>query len=80
MIWLVIGLLVANLVLAAINLRRIMAFTDSMATLTADVNKLIAEGGPGAVAAAVAAKDAADAAAVDALDLTVKQALTPPTP
>jgi len=56
---------------------RQMAFSDSMATLTADVAKLIAEGGPGAVAAAVAAKDAADAAAVDALDATVKAALTP---
>ena len=54
-----------------------MAFSDSMATLTADVQKLIAESGPAAVAAAVAAKDSSDAAAVDALDTVVKAALTP---
>ena len=33
----------------------LMAFADSIAKLTTDVNTLIAENGPGAVAAAVAA-------------------------
>lgn len=57
-----------------------MAFADSLATLTADIQKLIAEGSPAAITAAVAAKDASDAAAVDSLDAQVKQALTPPAP
>ena len=55
-----------------------MAFADSVAKLQADVAKLIAENGPGAVAAAVAAKDAQDAAAVDAVDAQVVAALVPP--
>ncbi|VVB52856.1 Uncharacterised protein [uncultured archaeon] len=57
--------------------REMMAFADSMAKLQADIAKLIAENGPTAVAAAVAAKDAADAAAVDAVDATVVAALAP---
>lgn len=57
--------------------RAIMTFADSVAKLDADVQKLIAENGPGAVAAAVAAKDAADAAAVDAVDAKVVAALAP---
>lgn len=60
--------------------RKQKMFADSLATLSSDVQKLIAEGGPAAVAAAVAAKDASDAAAVDALDVVVKAALVPPAP
>lgn len=55
-------------------------FADEIATLTTDVEALIAQNGPAAVAAAVAAKDASDAAAVAALDVTVKAALTPAAP
>jgi len=55
-----------------------MGFAESMAKLQADVAQLIAENGPSAVAAAVAAKDAQDAAAVDAVDATVVAALAPP--
>ena len=58
----------------------LMAFADSIAKLQADVAKLIAENGPTAVAAAVAAKDAADAAAVDAVDASVIVALPPAPP
>jgi len=62
------------------DLREIlMAFADSIAKLQKDVAQLIAENGPGAVAAAVAAKDAQDAAAVDAVDAQVVAALAPPT-
>jgi len=56
----------------------LMAFADSIAKLQKDVAQLIAENGPGAVAAAVAAKDAADATAVDAVDASVVAALAPP--
>jgi hypothetical protein len=59
----------------------LMAFADSIAKLQQDVNTLIAENGPTAVAtavaAAVAAKDASDAAAVDAVDASVVAAITP---
>lgn len=62
----------------------LMAFADSIAKLQADVNTLIAENGPTAVAtavaAAVAAKDASDAAAVDAVDASVVAAITPAAP
>ena len=60
----------------------LMAFADSIAKLTTDVNTLIAQNGnePAAIAAAVAAKDAADAAAVDAIDATVVAAITPAAP
>jgi hypothetical protein len=58
--------------------RRQVAFADSLATLTTNVNKLIAEGSPAAITAAVAAKDTADATAVDTLNATVVAALTPP--
>ena len=54
-------------------------FTAALAALTTDVQTLISETGPAAVATAVAAKDAADAAAVNALDVTVKAAIAPPT-
>jgi predicted RNA methylase len=57
--------------------RLFMAFADSVAKLQADVNTLISETGPAAVAAAVAAKDAQDAAAVDAVDASVVAAITP---
>jgi hypothetical protein len=57
--------------------RLFMAFADSIAKLQADVNTLISETGPAAVAAAVAAKDAQDAAAVDAIDVSVVAAITP---
>jgi hypothetical protein len=64
--------------------RQLMAFADSIAKLQADVNTLITENGPTAVAtavsAAVAAKDASDAAAVDAVNATVVAAITPATP
>lgn len=63
--------------------RDLMAFSDSVAKLQADVSALIAQGNAGtaaAVAAAVAAKDAADAAAVDAVDATVTAAIVPPAP
>jgi len=60
--------------------RLFMAFADSVAKLQADVNTLISETGPAAIAAAVAAKDASDAAAVDAIDVTVQAALAPPAP
>lgn len=59
--------------------RSLTMFADSIAKLTADVAALVAQG-QGAVATAVAAKDAADAAAVDAVDLTVVAALTPAPP
>jgi hypothetical protein len=59
----------------------LMAFSDSIAKLQADVAKLVAENGPAAVtaavASAVAANDASNAAAVDAVDATVVAALAP---
>ena len=55
----------------------LMSFATSIAKLQADVATLIAENGPAAVAAAVAANDASNAAAVDALDATVVAAITP---
>lgn len=55
-------------------------FTAAIQQLTTDVQTLISETGPAAVAAAVAAKDASDAAAVNALDATVKAAITPAPP
>ncbi len=55
----------------------LMAFADSISKLQKDVAQLIAENGPAAVAAAVAAKDASDAAAVDAVDASVVAALAP---
>jgi hypothetical protein len=58
--------------------RALMGFSESVAKLQKDVAQLIAENGPAAVAAAVAAKDAADAAAVDAVDASVVAALAPP--
>ncbi len=60
--------------------RQFMAFADSIAKLQKDVAQLIAENGPTAVAAAVAAKDAADAAQVDAIDASVVAALPAPAP
>ena len=59
---------------------KLMAFADSIAKLQKDVAQLIAENGPAAVAAAVAAKDASDAAAVDAVDASVVAALPAPAP
>lgn len=59
--------------------RAIMTLADSAAKLSTDIDKLIAENGPAAVAAAVsaavAAKDASDAAVVDAIDAKVVAAL-----
>jgi len=55
-----------------------MAFSDSLNTLSANIAKLIAEGSPAAITAAVTAKDAADAAQVDTLNATVVAALNPP--
>jgi hypothetical protein len=70
------------LILAVIILWRIekmaTTFMAALAQLTTDVQTLINEGSPAAIATAVAAKDASDAAAVNALDQTVKAALTPP--
>lgn len=62
--------------------RSLMAFADSIAKLTTDVQALIAQNGTeqAAIAAAVAAKDASDAAAVDALDAQVTAALAPAAP
>jgi hypothetical protein len=64
--------------------RLIMAFTDSITKLDADVKALIAAVGPAATAAAVAtavaAKDTADAAAVDAVDAQVVAAIPAPAP
>jgi hypothetical protein len=58
----------------------LMAFADSIAKLQAEVNLLIAQNGPAAVAAAVAAKDASDAAAVDVVTATVVAAVAPAAP
>jgi hypothetical protein len=60
----------------------LMAFADSVAKLQTDLDKLIAENGPAAVATAVAAalvaQDASHAAAVDTVGAKVTAALTPP--
>ena len=64
--------------------RQLMAFSDSIAALDADVKALIAATGPAAtaaaVAAAVAAKDTADAAAVDTIAAEVVAATPAPAP